>query len=382
MSIWMSTLKTLMAATLAVLSLGCHAGRADAAAWPFWNAFRDGFIQDDGRVVDWTEGARTVSEAQAYSLFLALVANDRKTFDRVLRWTHDNLADGNLGPQLPAWLWGYDAEQDHWGVIDANSATDADLFIAYALLEAARLWQTPAYAVPARALLEQVIQQATVRQHEQALLLPAPVGFVTADGTRLNPSYLPPFQLHFLAQAMPDGPWAAILADSVSALQASTPQGLAPDWLLLTPEGYRPDPEHGTIGSYDAIRVYLWAGMSVPDLDAVSQTQAALRPMLAHVRRLGAVPERWDVASGRAVGEGPPGFQFAVGPLLQAYGAGDLAQRVRLVGERSRSGALIGQPARYYDQVLALFAEGYRERRYQFDSKGRLILKWHRNSKH
>ena len=206
-------------------------------------------------------------------------------------------------------------------------------------------------------------------------------GFATEAGLRLNPSYLPPFQLHYLAQHDPEGPWSAILDESAQALSESTPHGLPPDWLLVTDAGYRPDPETGTLGSYDAIRVFLWAGFEVPGLAVLDQYQQQLRPILGSVRELGWMPERWDVASGRLQGQGPPGFQFAIAPLLRTYGAGDLAQRIQLVGERSRHGALLGQPARYYDQVLALFAEGYRERRYQFDSKGRLKLQWHRDSR-
>ena len=371
----------LLGLMLATLLLGCHSPRAAAADWPFWNAFKDGFIQDDGRVVDWTEGARTVSEGQAYALFLALVANDRTHFDRILRWTEANLAGGRLRQQLPAWLWGYDPERDQWGILDANSATDADLFIAYALLEAARLWRHPDYAETANALLQQVKAQAIRPLGERAVLLPAPDGFATEAGLRLNPSYLPPFQLHYLAQHDPEGPWSAILDESAQALSESTPHGLPPDWLLVTDAGYRPDPETGTLGSYDAIRVFLWAGFEVPGLAVLDQYQQQLRPILGSVRALGWMPERWDVASGRLQGQGPPGFQFAIAPLLRTYGAGDLAQRIQLVGERSRHGALLGQPARYYDQVLALFAEGYRERRYQFDSKGRLKLQWHRDSR-
>ncbi len=371
----------LLGSLLALLMLGCASPRACATEWPYWQAFRDGFIQDDGRVVDWTEGARTVSEGQAYALFFALVANDRGSFDRILRWTDDNLANGQLGPQLPAWKWGYDPATDQWGVLDANPASDANLFISYALLEAARLWRHAPYADTAKQLLTTVKDRETRPLGPRAVLLPAPEGFVTEAGIRLNPSYVPPFQLHYLAVQDPKGPWADILEESVVALAASTPHGLPPDWLLVTADGYRPDPERGTVGSYDAIRVFLWAAFEVPGLAALDDYRQALRPVLGRVRDLGWMPERWDVATGQLQGEGPPGFQFAIAPLLRHYGAGDLAQRVQLVGERRRQAGLLGQPARYYDQVLALFAEGYRERRYQFDSKGRLKLKWHRDSK-
>ncbi|MDB5987259.1 MAG: cellulase, partial [Nevskia sp.] len=57
------------------------------AIWPAWQNFAEAFVQDDGRVVDWTADARTVSEGQGYALFFALVANDRARFERILAWT-------------------------------------------------------------------------------------------------------------------------------------------------------------------------------------------------------------------------------------------------------------------------------------------------------
>ena len=89
---------------------------------------------------------RTVSEGQAYAMMFALVANDRGTFDRVLAWTTNNLARGDLSQHLPAWLWGkHKDESKGYGVLDPNAATDADVWMAYALLEASRLWSEPRY---------------------------------------------------------------------------------------------------------------------------------------------------------------------------------------------------------------------------------------------
>jgi endoglucanase len=43
-------------------------------------------------------------------LFFALVANDRAQFERLLSWTQNNLANGDLRAQQPAWLWGSDVD--------------------------------------------------------------------------------------------------------------------------------------------------------------------------------------------------------------------------------------------------------------------------------
>jgi endoglucanase len=65
------------------------------------------------------------------------------TFDRLLHWTQANLAGGDLQTHLPAWLWGKQGRP----VEDSrpNSASDADVWMAYALIEAGRLWNVPVY---------------------------------------------------------------------------------------------------------------------------------------------------------------------------------------------------------------------------------------------
>ena len=90
---------------LALLSFAVGAA-AQAVDWPLWENFRRHAIQSDGRVIERRADDRTTSEAQAYALFFALVANDRGQFDRLLSWTQNNLANGDLRKQQPAFLRG------------------------------------------------------------------------------------------------------------------------------------------------------------------------------------------------------------------------------------------------------------------------------------
>src|SRR5262249_52475010 len=110
-----------------------------AQDWPLWKSYTAGFMDDQVRVLDHDASDRTTSEAQAYAMFFALVANDRSRFDGLLRWTEQNLGSGDLSAHLPAWLWGR-KPGDGWGVLDNNAAADADVWMAYTLLEAGKAW--------------------------------------------------------------------------------------------------------------------------------------------------------------------------------------------------------------------------------------------------
>ena len=116
-----------------------------ACTWPAWEQFKKDYISQEGRVIDPSDARKiTTSEGQSYGMFFALAANDRVAFDNILDWTQNNLAQGSLKERLPAWLWGK-KENSKWEVLDSNSASDGDVWMAWSLLEAGRLWKEQRY---------------------------------------------------------------------------------------------------------------------------------------------------------------------------------------------------------------------------------------------
>lgn len=349
------------------------------APWPAWEAFAEGFVQADGRVVDHTAGGRTVSEGQAYAAFFALVANDPLRFDRIIEWTQNNLSAGSFATQLPAWLWG-EKDDGSWGVKDANAASDADLWLAYALFEASRLWAVPRYHAMAQDLLAQVKAKEIVELPGVGLMLiPAPQGFQRDDGHwRLNPSYLPEFQLRYFQHQDPDGPWSSVWGNFLSLMQPYRQQGLVPDWFEVAPSG-QPVPCRvtGHLGSYDAIRSYLWAAMTPAEAEG-----QGLMPLVAQARstlRRGVADgslEKIDVMTGETQGPMPLGFAAALLPYFSALDDDESVAALEARLKDHRHHGLLGRPPHYYDQVLALFGEGHHDQRFSFDGLGRLNTRW------
>ena len=362
----------------ACLAMNWYAARP----WKAWQAFARVFVQPDGRIVDRTANARSTSEGQAYGLFFALVANDRQVFDAILAWARDNLAGGDLTGSLPAWLWGQ-GDDGTWGVIDANPASDADLWMAYSLMEAARLWDAPRYEEIGRAILWRVKAHEVIDTAAGPMLLPAPEGFaLKPNGWRFNPSYLPEFQIRYFAMEDPSGPWSRVWGTYTDMLAQVTPAKVAPDWFEWYPEqGAQQDRKTAGIGSYDAIRVYLWAGMTPqPTL-----SPSTLDGYAELIRMRGLPPEQVQVTTRGIDGGSPLGFSAAALPYLHALNEDRLLekQEKRLIENRiagndeggAESGSL-GDPAHYYDQVLALFGEGWVAGRFRFGDNGQLETRW------
>ena len=360
-----------------------HRGQAPDT-WAHWEAFREHFISEDGRVIDRTTDGRTTSEGQAYALFFSLVANDREQFDWLLSWTQNNLALGDLRQRLPGWLWGQDGSGS-WNLLDGNAAADADLWLIYTLLEASRLWREPSYRRLAARLAQHVIDaEVDELPGLGSMLIPGPEGFRLDEETwRLNPSYLPVPVLRRLSAAFPRGPWGAILDSSVRLLRESSANGFAADWIAYrAADGFVDDPVGDDVGSYDAIRTYLWAGLTHEDDKAAAVVEASLTGMADHWRQTGVVPETVVDGAPKADGNaGPPGFYGVLLPMLAARGNADEAERMHAVVDAHRKGGLYGSPPAYYDQSLLLFALGNVEGRYRFAANGRLEPGWGRRCK-
>ncbi len=339
-------------------------------SWPAWDSFKKALINEEGRVTDGST-EHTTSEGQAYAMFFALVANDRVTFDKLLNWTSLNQSQDDLTSHLPSWDYGK-SDEERSVVLDENSASDADLWMAYALGEAGRLWTNRRYIALSSVIADRILAKETLNVPGLGLvLLPGAAGFTpTPTSVRLNPSYVPLQLMHWFAAHSKDTRWAALLNSSRQLILQSSPNGYAPDWTVFDYErGFLPDTN--AIGSYDAIRVYLWAGMLSRDDADQRLLLDAFRPMARFVDNHGYPPESIDTLTGKANNEGPIGFSAAMLPLLQALGLNKAAQ--------AQMQRMSDQPIsedHYYNQVLSLYALGWHENLYRFDPKGNLTPRW------
>ena len=357
-----SSMKTLLMTTIA----GAMTFVAiNANAWPMWTSFKAANIDASARVIDYSDPrAITTSEGQSYAMFFALVANDRETFDRLLEWTEKNLAKGDITKQLPSWLWGKNGES--WGIIDSNNATDSDLWIAYDLLEAARIWNEPKYAEKARAMMQLLKNDVREVPNLGRVLLPGGQGFDHPTHVTLNPSYWPLFILRRMA--LEDPYWATVAEGTVRALVRTAPAGFSPDWAKIDKTGklIAPEGDDYTLGSYNSIRVYLWTGMLSPEDPAYDILKAQFEPRISLTQSVNMPPEKVNVVTGAVNQAGSAGFAACLLELLDGTKTADLIRTV--IG----SEPIIGE--NYYRNVLMLYGAGFDEGLYRFDVDGRLEI--------
>ncbi len=227
-----------------------------------WRSYKTSFISADGRVIDVSNKHISHSEGQGYGMLLALVAEDRATFETLWAWTKKNLQRDDM---LFGWQWSPDAEPH---VRDWNNATDGDLLIAWALARAGERWNHPEWMTEARVILQRVRTTLITSSAFGPVIIPAHQGFQEGGNITLNPSYwlFPAFKT--FARIDPDPVWQALTQSGLSllALTRFGPHQIPPDWVILHADGHLglpSDPSKRRMG-FEAVRVpvYLcWAGL-------------------------------------------------------------------------------------------------------------------------
>lgn len=276
-----------------------------------WQNFLTAFVTEEGRVIDRANGDISHSEGQGYGLILSVLADDRKSFERIWSFTSTELLIRDDG--LAAWRWEPDARPH---VSDTNNATDGDMLIAYGLVLAAEAWNAPDLLATATGMIHTIGRTMLIEADGLPVILPGAAGFVGEGGAPVvvNPSYWVFESLPVFARIDPAINWAAVSQSGLDLLDraAATPAGLPADWVVLEDGGVRPaegfPPEFG----YNGIRVPLY-------LMRAGLEARYLEPFLHHADASGL--RKVDVTSGEDVELiGEPGYR-----LIQAAMACTLA---------------------------------------------------------
>jgi len=275
-----------------------------------WSAYRDRFIQGDGRVIDRESADRTTSEAQAYALLRSVLMDDAATFERVLNWGENNLQrrglDGNRSDQLWAWQWGHNLEKNQWLPLDANFASDGNTS------------GNVNYFLPG--------PKASFQLQPNQILL--------------NPSYLAPYAFRLFAQIDAERDWLSLVDSSYDLLRDSAQLSslrLPSNWVVLdtTTQKILPNHQAGSLNSrygYDAYRVWWRLALDATWFDepqAKQYLQQHLEPLQAMWRSQQQIPAEIDL-QGQAIVPYESTAQYAMLYAAFAVINPDLANQIRL----------------------------------------------------
>ncbi len=313
-----------------------------------WAAYQKAFISDDGRVIDHVQNAISHSEGQGYGLLLALIHDDRPGFDRILKWTRDNLQVRR--DALFAWSFGR-RPNGVWSIIDYNNASDGDTLIAFALLKAAERWSHPPYREAAGRIIRDMRTHLAVAPGGYHLIAPAYYGFEAGPASVFNTGYLILPAYARFADADDDAFWKRVIKDSVRLLEKASFSRfkLPADWVAVENGQVAVQAAKSPYFGYEAIRVPLylaWGG----NLSLLSP----FRIFLQFVEESGFLPGRVNLLEESvSVQAAPAGFHAVWAVCAEQLGRDALARRLWQEAEaRIRQ-----EPQDYYSHTLYLLAK-------------------------
>lgn len=248
-------LAAVMTASACASGHGASTVRGGAGPSPAADRFLARYVTNDGRVIRRDQGGDIVSEGQAYGMLIAELAARPALTRTIWRWTIRH-----LGRPDGLFSWHATGSGD---VEDPQSATDADILIAYALGR----YRGPDAAEMLRAgrrVAEAVLADEALPLPDGTLLPAAGPWATSTSPPTVNPSYLMPGVFRALARQTGDARWARTASAAVDLVRNLTDGGrrLPPDWATLSGARLAPAPAPGGGAGIeyglDAARVPLW----------------------------------------------------------------------------------------------------------------------------
>ncbi len=221
--------------------------------------FLSGYVTADGRVLRRDQGNDIVSEGQAYGMLVAEVVGDTGLARTIWNWTKQHLPgkDGLVASRATA----------GGRVQDTNSAADADILLAYALLRYDGPNRT-ALRADGRRLASRVLAAESITVGGEPVIVAGPWA---KSPPRVDPSYWMPSVFGAIAHYTGDNRWRQAADSALRLLEQVTSGGtkLPPDWAQVSGGHLQPiaSPSGGAPVQYglDAARLPIWLGTGCSD---------------------------------------------------------------------------------------------------------------------
>lgn len=226
-----------------------------------WKYYKKMFLSEDGRVIDPLRDSVSTSEGQAYVMRRALIMKDKVTFDKAYNWAKYNLQHKH--DKLFAWLWGQkniDQQREiEYGIIDQNSASDADIEISVCLIFAYKLWDQENYINDAFGILKDIWDKETIEIKGERILISG-VNQNRAKNVEVNPSYFMIYSFRMLSDIDKEHDWNKLVNSSYGLTNwciDHIESGLPPDIFYINRKtGVITFDKDKSDFSYDAVRVF------------------------------------------------------------------------------------------------------------------------------
>ncbi|WP_052812749.1 glycosyl hydrolase family 8 [Desulfonatronum thioautotrophicum] len=314
-----------------------------------WEGFTSRFLLPEGRIIDTYQKDGSHSEGQGYAMLLAAVLGDQPVFELLWEWTEATL---QVRPDDALFAWNYRRnEQDVWGVVDMNNATDGDMLIAFALLIGAEKWDRPDLLNAALPIIASIRTKLVLEKDGRLLLLPGFFGFEHDNGVVLNPSYGIFAALRAFAVVDDEPFWNRLHDDTLALVREAlfSQYRLPADWVIRVDGELRLPADKPPVFGYEAVRVPLYLAWS-----GLLEHLPRFGHYLAFTHGLGRVPAIMDLQTGApSADEASAGVHAIFARAAEELGLEEQAALLWTEAGRKKD----REAPDYYSSVLHLLAQ-------------------------
>lgn len=231
-------------------------------AYQEWSANFIGTLEDKTYIQteETSDGHVTLSEAQGYGMLIAVRAGQEKLasqedFDRLYQYYLENrLPDSEL------MSWKQVIQSDGEIEVFNHNATDGDLYIAYALMEAAKVWPKEAetYQKQAKAILKDIL----AHNYNAELKILTVGDWATLDSkfrSLMRTSDVMPQQFEEFYQLTQDDIWLQLkdsMLDKLSLMSEQYQTGLVPDFMWVGEDEVKAAEANAVATEFDGTYAY------------------------------------------------------------------------------------------------------------------------------
>lgn len=258
--------KTLLVAMMVLLA------SQPALAASAWDSYKARFLMPDGRIIDTGNNSVSHTEGQGFAMMMAVMNDDRPSFDKIWNWTEKTLKNPDNG----LFYWRYNPIEAQ-PITDKNNATDGDTFIAWALLKAGEKWRNNDYLKASDAIAKAIVAHNVISFAGYKVMLPGAKGFNLNSYVNVNPSYFVFPAWRDLGNRSHLMVWKDLVNDGQKLLGKMRfgKAQLPADWVSLYADGrMTPATAWPARFSYDAIRIPLYVKWYAPQSPLLDPYQA------------------------------------------------------------------------------------------------------------
>ena len=324
------------------------------------------------RVIDKQKNGITTSEGQSYGMLMSMWMNDQSTFDKVWKWTQDNLQKPDSNSF--SWLWGKDQKGEYKIISEQggdNVATDGDIDIAFALIKGSKKWNDPKYAEFAKKIITDIWNnQVVITKNGKYILASNDLEKKFQKSEILvNPSYFNPAAFKEFSIINSDSNWDRLIVDSYEILEKSSSANLdktnsvflPPDWISVNYQSGSVSPVNNpnfpTTFGFEAARTIWRVGLDYE----LNQSPLAS----AYLEKLNFYKKEWNnkgllytIYNHDGTVNGNYESKFAYSTSLGYFKNFDKSIGSQIVNQKLNRSEILNQQMSYYDSSWVFFGLG------------------------